>query len=198
MAFNVLSLWPFGASRSNVFLLAYLVLIPMFSLEVLLAAPVAIVRLAGALGSALLLVANLSTGFEPHIRKHFFSTQTEMASLVARMTTVRAQQPFGLRRRATPVVLDSYSCAPFIFEARYNDSAKREVGSFLKDIDVRCMSSVSATKKLLRNLRGQPFFVIVSDQRMMAPYARMLRLQSKVLDHEAIRDTHDLYFVTAL
>jgi Dolichyl-phosphate-mannose-protein mannosyltransferase len=197
IAFNALSLWPFGAFRSNVFLLAYLVLIPMVGLDVLLKAHAAIARLAGALGSALLLVTNLSAGLEPHIRKHFFSTQTEMADLVARMASVRAQQPSSLRRHATPVVLDSYSCAPFIFEATYSDSAKREVGSFLKDIDVRCMSSVSATKKLLHNFRGEPFFVVVSDERTMTSYAKMLRTQSTIIDHEAIRDTHDLYFVTA-
>ena len=75
MAFNALSLWPFGAFRSNVFLLAYLVLIPMVGLDVLLTAHAALARLAGALGSAVLLVTNLSAGFEPHIRKHFFSTK---------------------------------------------------------------------------------------------------------------------------
>jgi 4-amino-4-deoxy-L-arabinose transferase-like glycosyltransferase len=196
MLFNALSLWPFGAFRTNVFLLAYVILIPMFSLDVLLTARIVMARLAGALGSALLLVTNLSTGFEPHIRKHFFSTQTEMTSLVEHMAAVRAQQPIGLRRHATPVVLDSYSCAPFIFEAAYNDSAKRAVGSFLKDIDVRCMN-VSGTKKLLRAFPGEPFFVVVSDDRMKAPYDRMLRTQSKVIDHQAIRDTHDVYFVTA-
>ncbi len=197
MVFNTLSLWPFGAFRSNVFLLAYLFLIPMVGLDVLLVAHAAIARLAGALGSGLLLVTNLSTAFEPHVRKHFFCTQTEMTGLFARMASVRAQQPSRLRSHVTPVILDSYSCAPFIFEARYNDSAKRGVGSFLNDIDVRCMSSVSATTRLLHDFRNQPFFVVVSDQRMMAPYARMLRLRSKVIAHESIRDTHDLYFVTA-
>ncbi|HEX3853370.1 MAG TPA: hypothetical protein VHW01_20540, partial [Polyangiaceae bacterium] len=66
----------------------------------------------------------------------------------------------------------------------------------LKDIDVRCMN-VSGTKKLLRAFPGEPFFVVVSDDRMKAPYDRMLRTQSKVIDHQAIRDTHDVYFVTA-
>jgi hypothetical protein len=197
MVFNALSLWPFGAFRSNVFFLAYLVLIPMFSLDVLLAARIAIARLAGAAGSALLLVTNLSTGFEPHARKHFFSTQTEMGSLVARMAAIRAQQPEKLRRQPTPVVLDSYSCAPFIFEATYNDSAKREVGSFLKDIDVRCPPTVPATQKFLKRAAGKPFFVVVSDQRTMPAFARMLRSQSRVIAHENIRDTHDLYFITA-
>jgi len=197
MAFNTVSLWPFGAFRSNVFLLAYLVLIPMFSLDVLLAAQASMTRLAGGLCSAFLLVANLSTGLEPHIRKHFFSTQSEMASLVARMAAVRAQQPEKLRRDPTPVLLDSYSCAPFIFEATYNDTAKRELGSFLENIDVRCPPNVSAMQKLLRDSAGKPFFVVASDQRTMPAFARMLRSKSHVIAHEDIRDTHDLYFVTA-
>ena len=196
MVFNALSLWPFGAFRSNVFLLAYVMLIPMFSLDLLLTARFVIARSVGAFGAGLLLVTNLSTGFEPHIRKHFFSTQTEMTRLVEHMAAVRAQQPIGLRNHATLVVLDSYSCAPFIFEAAYNDSARREVGSFLKEIDVRCLN-VSAAQKLLHELRGQPFFIVVSDARMMPPYARMLHQQSKIIDHQTIRDTHDVYFVTA-
>jgi len=196
MVFNALSLWPFGAFRSNVFLLAYVILIPMFSLDLLLTARVVIARSVGALGAALLLVTNLSTGFEPHIRKHFFSTQTEMTRLVEHMAAVRAQQPIGLRNHPTLVVLDSYSCAPFIFEAAYNDSARREVGSFLKEIDVRCLN-VSATQKLLHDFRGQPFFIVVSDERMMPPYARMLHQHAKIIDHQTIRDTHDVYFVTA-
>jgi hypothetical protein len=197
LAFNALSLWPFGAFRSNVFLLAYLILIPMVGLDVLLAARVAIAQVAGALGSALLLVANLSSGFEPHTRKHFFSGQTEMASLLARMAAVRAEQPNKLRHHATPVLLDSYSCAPFIFEAAYNDSARRRFAPFLKEIDVACPPSVPAAQSVLRASPGQPFFVIASAERSMSAYAKMLRARTRVILHEEIRDTHDLYFVRA-
>jgi hypothetical protein len=198
IAFNAISLWPFGAFRSNVFLLAYLFLIPMLGLDVLLLARRAAARLAGTLGSALLLVTNLSAGFEPHIRKHFFSTQTEMATLVRRMASVRAQQPFALRRHSTLVLVDSYTCTPFIFESRFSDSATREFGSLLrKDLDVRCMSSVSAARSMLRASRNQPFFVIVSDDRSMPAFAQMLRASSRIIVHERVRETHDLYFVTA-
>jgi hypothetical protein len=197
IVFNALSLWPFGAFRTNVFLLAYVIFIPMFSLDVLLGAPVALARLAGAAGSALLLVTNLSAGFEPHARKHFFSTQTEMASLVARMAAVRAQEPPELTSHPTPVLLDSYSCSPFIFEADYNDTAKRELSSFLKNIDVRCPPTMAAMQKFLHGAAGKPFFVVISDERTMPAFARMLRTQSRVRAYEQIRDTHALYFVTA-
>jgi hypothetical protein len=197
LAFNALSLWPFGAFRSNVFLLAYLVLIPMVGLDVLLVARAAIARVAGALGSALLLVANLSSGFEPHTRKHFFAGQTEMASLLTRMALVRAEQPDKLRRHATPVLLDSYSCAPFIFEATYNDSARRQFAPLLKDLDVACPPGVSAAQNVLRASPGQPFFVIASAERTLSAYAKMLRARTRVIAHEEIRATHDLYFVRA-
>jgi len=198
IAFNALSLWPFGAFRTNVFLLAYLVLIPMVGLDVLLAARVAVVRLGGALGSALLLVTNLSAGFEPHVRKHFFSGQTEIASLVRRMASIRAQQPDELRRQPTlTLLLDSYSCAPFIFETRYNDSARREFGSFLdNEIDIRC-ETISAASNLMRRAPGQLLFLVVTDERRMSVYARMLRVQFSVVVHEKVRDTHDLYLVKA-
>jgi 4-amino-4-deoxy-L-arabinose transferase-like glycosyltransferase len=197
VVFNALSLWPFGAFRSNVFLLAYLVLIPMFGLDVLLAMRVVLARLAGALGSALLLIANLSSGFEPHTRKHFFSGQTEMTSLVTRMAAIRAEQPDKLRLHATPVLLDSYSCAPFIFEASYNDSARRQFAQFFTEIDVSCPPNVQAAQETLRGSRGQPFFVVVSGDRTMSTYARMLRTRTRVIAHEVIRDTDELYFVTA-
>jgi hypothetical protein len=197
MAFNALSLWPFGAFRSNVFLLAYLVLMPMFGLDVLLAMRAVIARLAGALGSALLLVANLSSGFEPHARKHFFSGQTEMTSLVTRMAAIRAEQQDKLRLHATPVLLDSYSCAPFIFEATYNDSARRQFAQFFKEIDVACPPSVQAAQEALGGSRGQPFFVVASGERTMSAYARMLRTRTRIIAHDEIRDTNDLYFVIA-
>jgi hypothetical protein len=196
--FNGLNLWPFGAFRSNVFLLVYLILIPMFGLDALLSLRAPVARLAGAAGVALLLAANLSTGFEPHIRKHFFCTQSEMGSLLGSMASVRAQQPERLRLHATLVLLDSYSCAPFIFDAVYNDSARRAFGDLLgKGIDARCPGSLTATTKVLNAAHGKPFFVVVSDQRAMLSYARMLRQHTHVLDHETIRGTHDLYFVTA-
>ena len=158
---------------------------------------VVIARLAGALSSALLLMANLSSGFEPHTRKHFFSGQTEMTSLVTRMAAVRAQQPDDLRRDATLVLLDSYSCAPFIFEVAYNDSARREFGPFLKVIDVSCPPNVPAAEEVLRGSPGRPFFVIVSAERTKPAYARMLRTRARIIAHEEIRGTHDLYFVRA-
>ncbi|HEY5373686.1 MAG TPA: hypothetical protein VIK01_08355 [Polyangiaceae bacterium] len=192
IVFNALSLWPFGAFRSNVFLFAYLVLIPMVGLDVLLAAQVAIARIAGALGSGLLLVANLSSGFEPHTRKHFFAGQTEMTSLITRMAAIRAEQPDKLRRHATPVLLDSHWCAPFRFEQAYNDSARRQFAQFLEDIDVSCPPSVPAA---LRGSRGQPFFIVASAERTLS--ARMLRTRTRIIAHEVIRNTDDLYFVTA-
>jgi hypothetical protein len=197
MATNALSLWPFGAFRSNVFLFAYLILIPMVGLDVLLAARPAIARLAGALGCAFLLVASLSSGFEPHTRKHFFTGQTEMTSLLTRMAAIRAEQPENLLRHATPVLLDSYSCAPFIFGAAYSDSARRQFAPFLKDIDVSCPPAVASAQKALQGSPGQPFFVIASSERTLSAYARMLRARTHVIAHEVIRNTHDLYFVIA-
>ncbi len=198
VAFNAVSLWPFGAFRTNVFLLAYLIPIPMLGLDVLLSGGAALARAAGALGAGAVLIANLSTGFEPHSRKHFFSTQTEMRSLVEHMAPLRAQLPSALKLRPTLVLLDSNSCTPFIFESRHNDSMQRQFGSFLnKELDVRCVASSSAARELLRHGAGQPFFLVTSKGRNTPAYAHMLRAQARVDAHEEIRNVHDLFLVTA-
>jgi len=113
------------------------------------------------------------------------------------MAAVRGEQPDKLRRHATPVLLDSYSCAPFIFEAAYNDRARRQFGQLLKDIDVSCPPNVPAAQKALRSSPGQPFFVVTSAERTMPAYARMLRTRTRIIAHEVIRNTDELYFVTA-
>jgi hypothetical protein len=113
------------------------------------------------------------------------------------MAAVRAEQPDELRSHATPVLLDSYSCAPFIFAASYSDSARRQFAPLLENIDVSCPPAVTAAQNTLRRSPGQPFFVIASAERTMSAYARMLRTRTHIIAHEVIRNTHDLYFVTA-
>ena len=197
--FNAASLWPFGAFRTNVFLLAYLILIPMLGLDVLLTGDRALARVAGAVGAASVLLANLSSGFEPHVRKRFFSTQTEMRSLVERIAPLRAHQSEALKLRPTLVLLDSNTCTPFIFEARYNDSVQRQFGTLLnKELDVRCIPSISATQELLRRGAGRQFFIVTSSGRNTSGYARMLGEHARIDAHEEIRGVHDLFFVTAL
>ncbi len=198
VAFNAVSLWPFGAFRTNVFLLAYLIPIPMLGLDMLLAGGALVTRSAGGLGAVTVLLANLSSGFEPHIRKHFFCTQTEMRSLVERIAPLRAQLPNELKLRPTMVLLDANACTPFIFEARHNDSVQRQFGALLnKELDVRCVASFSAASELLLRGRGRPFFVVTSVNRNTSGYARMLRSQSHIDTHEEIRGVHDLFLVTA-
>ncbi|MEO8905727.1 MAG: hypothetical protein ABI488_24575 [Polyangiaceae bacterium] len=197
IAFNACHLWPFGAFRTNVFLLAYLVLIPLLGLDALLAARSAFMRGVGVFGAGLLLVASLSTGFEPHTRKHFFSTQTEMASLVARMMTIRAQLPSEQRTGRTLAYFDNTTCTPFIFEARYNDTIKRAYGSLEQAIDIHCVSTPSATENLLRRITGQNFFLVIGDDRRMSVYQRLLPRDAKVVVSESIRGVEDLYFARA-
>jgi hypothetical protein len=198
VAFNALSLWPFGAFRTNVFLLAYLIPIPLLGLDVLLEAKALLARAAGLLGAGAVLISGLSSGYEPHTRKHFFSTQTEMHGLIEHMAALRAQLPAKLKVDATKVVLDGTACMPFIFESRHNQTFQREFGTLLsRELDARCVSNLAGAQALLHHASGQAFFVVSSPGRTSPGYEHLLKGQARVLAHEDIHGVHDLFLVIA-
>jgi len=197
LAFNWFGVWPFGVFRSNTFLLAYYILIPMLGLDVLLVRAGKFGIFAAGAVCLLFLVPNLTVGFDAHGRKQFFTGQSEMPTVLRRLRDLREHGPAAARAEKTHVLMDWYSCSPFEFYVGYNDSTRREFGSYLVDnFDFDCTRSPRGTQAFMRKLRGKSFFVVVTDYRSTPAIRAIMHEEATVLDEERVRDTHDLYYVT--
>jgi hypothetical protein len=196
MIVNTLGFWPFGIFRSNAFLLAYDILIPMVGLDALIGRGGKVGQISAALGCLLILVPNLTVGFDTHLRKRFFTTHSELPTVLRRLKQLREQGPELARRDKTPVLID-WPCAPFEFSVGYNSSTNRELGAYLsKNFDFVCTKSPGAAGANMAKLSGKPFFVVVSGYGAKEPTRRLVELLANVLHEENVRQTQDLYFAT--
>jgi hypothetical protein len=197
MVFNWFGVWPFGVFRANTFLLAYYILIPMVGLDALVSWAGRFGAVVAAPACLLFLVPNLTFGFDAHDRKQLFVGHSEMPTVLRRLRDLREHGPAAARAEKTHVLMDWYSCSPFEFYVSYNDSTRREFGSYLLDhFDFDCTRSPRGTQAFMRNLRGKSFFVVVTDYRLTPAIRAIMHKGATVLDEERVRDTHDLYYAT--
>ena len=197
IGFNWFGVWPFGVFRTNTFLLAYYVLIPMAGLDLL-------IRWSRGLGSVvvlasclLFLVPNFSVGFDWHTYKRFGTGHAEIRTLFRRLRELRDAEPDAARQEKSHLLLDVYSCAPVEFYTRYDDTTRREFGSYISDnFEFNCTQSNAASQAMMRQWRGKSYFVVVTDDRQRAAFQALVSKHARVISKERVRDAHDLYFVT--
>jgi hypothetical protein len=198
MAFNWFGVWPFGPFRANTFLLGYYILIPMIGLDALLGFAKKYSAFPAAAGFLLILVPNLTIGFDTHARKHFFVGHSEMRTVLRRMKGWRDRGPASARAEKTYVLMDWYSCSPFEYYIQHSDSTRSEFGSYFVDqFEFDCTRTPQGVQNAIRKLRGKSFFAVVTDDRALHGTRVAVHKGAVVLDEERIRDTHDLYYATA-
>lgn len=196
MLFNRFGYWPFGVFRTNVFLLAYVVLIPMVGLDWLLAQRRVVAGAASAVACALVLCSSLTFGRDLHERKHNMSTQSEISTLLERIRTIHRQQPAEDRQERAYVLLDNYSCSPFQFFLNHDQRADPALLEFVnQNVDYRCSRGAGGAASALRQSPGKLFFVVTSSERFASQYDSSLAQNASTLVKENIRDSHQLYFV---
>ena len=197
MAVNWFGVWPFGVFRTNTFLLAYYVLIPMAGLDLLIrwSRPLGwVVVLASCL---LFLGPNFSVGFDWHTSKRFGTGRTEMRTLLRRLRELREAAPVAARADKTHILMDMYSCAPFEYYTNYDDSTRREFGTYIADnFEFNCTQSDAHSQALMRRWRGKSYFVVVTDERSRGALRALVSKRTRVISEDRVRDAHDLYFVT--
>ena len=197
MAFNGFGLWPFGVFRANTFLLSYYALIPLVGLDALTSWVGRFGPFVAAAGYLLIVLPNLTVGFDSHGRKNFFTGQSEARTVLRRLKALRERAPMAARQEKSYVLLDWYSCAPFEFETSRNDSTRREFGRYLLDnFDFECTRTPRGMQGFMRKLRGKSFFVVVTDDRAKPATRNLLQKETTLLDEEQVRGTHDLYYAT--
>lgn len=195
IVFNRFGFWPFGVFRSNTFLLAYVVLIPMVGLDWLLSQRRIVAGAAGALGCSLVLCSCLTVGRDLHERKHSMSTQSETKALLERMRAIH-EQPGEQHEQRVFVLLDNYACSPFQFFLNHNQSADPKLLEFVNtSVDYRCSRGAGGVATGLRQSPGKLFFVVASNDRFTSQYEKAMSAEGEVLVKESIRDAHQLYFV---
>ncbi|HEV8246544.1 MAG TPA: hypothetical protein VGP93_12285, partial [Polyangiaceae bacterium] len=124
MAFNLVGYWPLGEFRGNTFLLAYLIAIPMFALDGLLASLLPL-RIAGTLlGSALILLPNMTIGRNDHRRKYALVGNFEINPLLRRLNSMYDRIPQSQRHEKVTVLLDNYTCWVVMFYPGHMDGFK--------------------------------------------------------------------------
>ena len=198
MGFNWFGIWPFGPFRANTFLMSYYILIPMVGLDAVSSWLGKFGWAAAAVACSLILVPDLSVGFDSHARKHFSTGPSEMRALLRRLKELREHGPELARTEKSYVLMDWYSCSPFEYYTQYNDSTRREFGNYLADnFDFECTKTPKGVQSFMHKLSGKSFFVVVTDDRALRATRAVVRKGAAILDEERVRETHDLYYATA-
>ncbi len=197
MGFNWFGIWPFGTFRANTFLLGYYILIAMVGLDALIVWARKFGLFPALAACSLILLPNLTIGFDTHGRKQFSTGHSEMRSVLRRLKQLRESGAAAARTEKSYVLSDWYSCSPFEFYTQYSDTTRREFGSYLaENFDFQCTRTPRGLQSFMHKLRGKSFFVVVTDPRAMPVTRGIVHRGAIVLDEEQVRKTHDLYYVT--
>ncbi len=171
LLFNVLSLWPWGSFRTNLFLMAYVLPVPFVGFSYMLSmgrrwlVPVASVV-------ALLHVApNLAFGFGVHREKRSWTGHSEVPKILELM---RADREAALVRNPSApkslVLLDAYTCEVYKFYLLHHDAVKTRHAEFYRNnFGWRCIQRIGYTVKAVQARRGLPTWVIVSKRTLVGP-----------------------------
>lgn len=175
MLFNAARLWPFGAFRTDLFLLAYVLPLPFVGLSAIKGASRRGGIAALAAACALQLYPSLAFGFGLHREKRAWTANDEMPRILGMMRRERDAQ---LRR--TPrapkegVLLDWYSCG--VYDFYVHDIARtkrRDEDYFVKNFTPQCAGVVTAIAARLRRTDGRPTWVIISNRHWVEPMRRV-------------------------
>ncbi len=166
-AFNLLSRWPWGAFRVNLFLLAYFLPIAAAGIDAIQrSSPPRWRTAAGAALIAFVAFPYFAFGFDSHREKRAWVGHTEMSRLIQLLVEERKatleENPRAGRER---VFMDPYTCWPWKFYLAHHEQTKNEHGEFLrKNYSVSCRQRPGDIQRALRN-SDRPIWIVVSDVR---------------------------------
>jgi hypothetical protein len=144
--FNAVGRWPFGAFRTNLFLLAYVTPIAGFAFEPK--------RLAGRVpallpGLALVLVPFFALNKHFHTYKHSFAATSYYPDAIARLLDLQLKDRHG--EGPELLVLDTRTCAGFRYYTRYHPMYESRRAEIDGRFQVKCGKS---TRRMLMKARS--------------------------------------------
>jgi hypothetical protein len=190
---NLLGFWPMGAFRVNTFLLAYLIPISIIAIDQLAAARRFGARSLGWGAAGLVLLPNLTVGFNTHSHKYAETAHFEMWELVRSMLELKATA--GAADGRMTAGLDGYSCPPVDFYRRYHSGFQSEFGTSLaKGIELKCVRNIRFWRRAMRSATD-PYLLIVSTDYVKADLDRSVNDSGLLLKKRVIGETHVVYLL---
>jgi hypothetical protein len=186
MVMNVAGLWPWGAFRTNLFLLAYVMPVPFVALAAWQARGRSHQLVAIALTVMLHLLPQLVLGFGLRSEKRAWTGHSEMPRILQRMREERERRLANHPRAAMDAIyLDSYTCEVFRFYLVHHTRTRAEHAEFFKrNFRSRCTRTYGRTVDAVKKRRGAPTWVIVSKRQMVEPMLQHVRTAGNLVIEE--------------
>jgi len=137
VAFNVIGRWPYGAFRTNLFLLAYAA--PLAAAAFELVAALSAGLFAALPGMTLVLAPFFFVNQHFHASKESFSQQSYISHAVEYLLNAHGR---GYRGGRELVILDTHSCAGFKFYTRYHPAFVERWSSVEDQFRLKCGKKV--------------------------------------------------------
>lgn len=196
VVFNVLGIWPFDAFRVNTFLLAYFGTLAFAGADAILDREGPWRWAAIAATTALIVVPNLTIGFNDHSRKYALTFNAEFMTVFRYLRERKEADPDLQRTGKMTVLTDWYSCRAPQFYPYYHDGIKKEFGDYLSEkFEFVCTGTLKRTAARMRAMKGRKYWLIVTDNRVRASFAAHVRQKATILSSTTVRDTHDVYLL---
>ncbi len=177
LVFNVLSLWPWGAFRTNLFLMAYVLPVPFVGLGYWASMGRGSLVSVALVSATLHVLPSVAFGFGWHVEKRSWTGHSELPKILDRMRADReaalAEDPSSPKPL---VVLDAYTCVVYKFYLEHHARvAARHGDYYAQNFTSRCIQRIDHTANAVKARRGLPTWVIVSKRTLVGHMLKAIR-----------------------
>jgi hypothetical protein len=194
LAFNLLSKWPWGAFRVNLFLLAYIIPVAFIGLDRWASWGRNSRWIAPTFSVALHLMPMVAFGFGAHSEKRAWTGHSELPRILDRIRVDReAQLELNPAAPREVIIVDGYTCETLGFYLKHHAYGSKQYGHFIQnDFDWRCVVQPKDIGTAVRARRGLPTWVIVSNRTIVESTFAHVRGAGRVIIDERPAYNHRL------
>lgn len=186
MVFNVVGLWPWGAFRTNLFVLAYVFCLPFVTLARIAQHSQRALTATLVAGSILFVVPTVAFGLGVRAEKRAWTGHSEFPRIVERIVSERRvtlqRQPAAPRE---VILLDAYTCEVYQFYLAHHEPTQSQYGDFLREhFEWKCIYGVGRTARAVAQRKGRSTWVVVSKRTLVEPTLAAVSKAGRVVVEE--------------